>query len=245
LNLSIESQILLEVRRKFGAGRCLFISHNQQLEDFKRATHNQGISIRDLSRLAEKDVGLLARLTEAANATKKFKTAKPNTTPLEAVNRLGISGCRGVIYNYIFEQSNLNLTKPWLRLFNETNNCSSDALRHCFEVAEEQKQLSLAYDAFQVSFLLTLSCQAKIVGANNLRLTVTSDIKRYVSSPDLLIAEMIATYIGLGDNILFTAVENDAYTACSIAKIAWEQINKRVIEKDILSYKFKPKHIGH
>ena len=245
MNLSTESQILLEVRRKFGAGRSLFISHNQHLETFKRATHNPNISIRELCRLAEKDIGLLARLTEAANATKKFKTAKPKTTPLEAVNRLGVSGCRGVVYNYIFEQSNLNLTKPWLRLFNETNSCSRNALKHCFEVAEEKKQLPLAYDAFQISFLLTLSCHAKIVGANNLKLTVTSGIRRYVGNPDLLIAEMIATYIGLSDNMLFTAEEGGAYTACSIAKIAWEQVNKRVVENDILAYKFKPKRIGH
>lgn len=243
MNLSTESQILLEVRRKFGAGRSLFISHNQHLEAFKRATHNPNTSIRELCKLAEKDIGLLARLTESSNATKKFKTASRNTPPLEAVNRLGISGCRGVIYNYIFEQSNLNLSKPWLRVFQQINSCSGEALRHCFQVAEEEGQLRLAYDAFQISLLLTLSCHAKIVGANNRGLTVTNNIKHYVSNPDLLIAEMIATYIGLNDSALFTATEGEAYTACSIAKQAWEKVNKRVIENDVLSYKFKPDRI--
>lgn len=228
----------------FGAGRSLFISKNKALEDFKTETNNPNATIRNLCQLAYNDAGLLAKLTESANATRKFRSARRKITPLDAVNRLGINGCRSVIYNYIFEQSNINLSKPWLRAFHQINNFSGEVLSQCFQIAEEYKDPKIAYEAFQVSLLFSLSCQAKIVAASNIKLPVTKESNDYASNPDLVLAEMFAIQIGIEENTIFTTSETEAYTACSIAQKAWERINKRVIDNDVLSYKFKPRRFG-
>jgi hypothetical protein len=242
MNLTVEGQILLEVRRLYGAGRSLFISCNEVLEEFKNVASRPEPDLCALSKIAMRDAGLVSRLTEVANATLRFKSSKKPISSFQAVNRLGVNGCKSVVMTYIFEQSNLSMATNWKKEVAALNKSLLQITENCYTIATEAERPDLAREAFEISILFTLTCYAKIIACNNLKIKTTRQVVEYARRPEPELAEMLALAIGLPvDELsqLNDGHENDSISGLGIAKQAWSQHDRNTLQSNVLTYQFK------
>lgn len=243
MDIAYQGQILLEIRRRFGAGMTLVASENAVLNEFRDEVCSDEPDLRKLSKIAARDAGLIARLTEIANASLRFKAKKP-INALQAVNRLGISGCKGVIFSYIIVQSTLNLSPSWRRLASAINTSTLEVTARIYELSEDASNRQTSALAFNIAVMFALSCFAKIIASSHLKMPCNKELISFAKKPEILLVEILAQQLGYGQpflNLIHKGkVEDTPHEPFNIAMEAWRLTFGEEPEKlNVHTLKFK------
>lgn len=237
-NLSDESLVTLEVRRLFGAGRSLFKANNKVITEFKNACFSENYDTAKVVQLAYTDGAVLAKITEIANKTVRYKRKAPITDPAECVARLGQKCLQGIVLNLEMESASHKLNSFWKKVFLKIEYNTKMALSEAVAINDGYTNVNL-FEITNKTLLLSLSCYAKAIACSSLNIKMTKELLSYILTPEPVMAELIQAAMGVRIEVLSFS-EDDFSTSSHIAATAWSKVSGEPPKGLVNNFEFTP-----
>lgn len=240
INLSIESLITMEVRRLFGAGRCLVKANNNVINKLKSACFTNEYDIAAIEALAHSDAAVMSKIIEVANRTIRYKSVDPITKPNACITRIGQKGMQAVALAIEIESLSMDLNPFWKRVFSKIELNTRKALVKAVEIRAHNENTCSLYEVTNKTLLLSLSCYAKAVACSSIKANVDKITLNYILTPNSAMAELIQSAMGVRVEVLDFS-EGDTSNSASIALKAWSYVTSEIKPLNVSNLKFKPR----